>query len=101
MKKLIAVVVLTLISIPAWAYVIGPSNFDFGGYPEPRCIEPNPPYSNDEYSWSLFKSEIAEYEACVDEYVKAAENDIEVIRDQANQAVRKYNAFINALQSGW
>ncbi len=88
---------LCLAAVPAWAYY-GSSNFGYGGYPRPSCTEPNPPYSNDEYSWSRFKSQVLEYESCINEYVDAAANDQRTIADQANEAVRSYNRFIQALK---
>lgn len=75
----------------------GSSNLGFSGYPESSCMEPHPPYTNDAWAWDNFKSEISSYKNCVNDYVEAARNDQEEINQKANQAVEKYNRFINSL----
>lgn len=100
MKKLISLVTLLActVTIPVWAVVLGASNFGYGGYPDPVCREPLPPYSNDAYAWDSFKSEALEFELCMSKYVEAANNDIAAIQEQAQAAVNKYNSFVQALR---
>lgn len=83
----------------AWgAMIFGPSNFDMFGYPKPKCYAPSPPYSDDDWAWTNFKSEVESYRMCIERYVEAADNDIRLIREQANEAVQEYNYFIRTLQ---
>lgn len=101
MKKLIVIVLLTFISIPAWAYVVGTTNFMPNTYPDHFCREPVRPFSDDSSSWSFFEREVAEYGRCIEEYVEAAENDRRRILDKANDAIHEYNNFIRMLQAGF
>ncbi len=96
-RAFLLIVALCCLPGYAWAYY-GSSNLSFSGYPDCRCYEPSPPYSNDKWAWDNFKSEVAEYERCVRNYVEAAANDQEDISEKANDAIRKYNNFINSLR---
>lgn len=75
----------------------GDTNLSFSGYPEPSYYEPSPPYDNNEYSWSLFQSELDMYRQCIEDYVEAAKNDQERIRESINETVDSFNYFIQSL----
>lgn len=82
----------------AQAYLYGTSNLMLGGYPDPECRQPTPPYVDDEFSWQLFQTEADRYRKCVSDYVEAAENDSKAALEKANEAVRKYNSFVKSLR---
>lgn len=101
MKKVVAVVLLVLFSVPAFAYVMGPTNFGPMGYPDHGCFQPRIPIANDEYLWASFKREALRYEQCIQEYVDAAEYDRRRVLDSANEAIDEYNNFINSTKRGY
>lgn len=102
MKTICTTCLLLLIfSLPSisHAFVAGPSNFtSFNGYPEADCYQPSPPLTNDSFAWSMFKNEIESYKLCIQDYIDAAQNDQERIRESVNRSIDSYNTFIQSLQ---
>ena len=97
MKKIILVALFLMGAVPAWAYVLGPSNFVIGGYPDHRCTEPFLYPDMDEFAYQTFKISLAEYTSCIEDYVAAAENDQKRVLESANEAIEEYNNFIRSL----
>jgi len=104
-RVLIAVALLT-VGFPIFSFglVIGGSNFGIFGYPSHEC---NPPYSKPykpfsfNYQWEIdqynseveiYNRELQEFLDCIDEYVNNAKNDIERIREKANEAINEANS---------
>jgi hypothetical protein len=82
----------------AQAFVVGPTNLSFMGYPEHNCHQPIRPYSNDRYAWESFQSDAEEYVDCINDYVEAGNNDARRIRDAQDDALREARAFANSLR---
>lgn len=98
-KTLAAFAVASLLASGyASSFVIGPSNFGFGGYPEPNCrkpIKPTKPYSMSE-SWEVdmynnrvrsYNAELQTYVLCVRNYVEAANLDVKRIQERVEELV--------------
>ncbi len=78
----------------AYAMVFGGSNLDLLGYPKPNCTKPYRPSSfSDQYELDNYKSEYDTYIQCIKTYVDNAKNDIERIRESANDAVKEANSL--------
>jgi len=97
-KIFIFIVLQLLVSMQAFPYVLGGSNLGVYGYPSHNCSVPSEPYKpysfTSEYEVSSYNSsvdiynmEIDEYIDCINTYVENANNDIQRIRDAANNAV--------------
>lgn len=86
-----------LFTFNAYSYVYGGSNI-YGNYPSFNEIEPNKPYTNDEYAWQNYQREVERYINNAKEYAENANNDIQRIQEEkakavesANQLVERYN----------
>lgn len=63
-----------------------------GTYPEAQCRSPLRPLAGDkQWEWMHYRDEMARYRACVEEYVRAAREDIRIIQEQMDRAIRDYN----------
>ncbi|WP_020591253.1 hypothetical protein [Kiloniella laminariae] len=83
----------------SYALTFGDSNFGYNNYPSHSCnkprTKPHKPYritqqiEIDQYNQqvSRYNQEIEEYFNCIDSYVEAAKNDMDRIRDKANEAI--------------
>lgn len=96
MKRLIVAVMLA--PCFASAYVIGGTNFDFRGYPEPNCIKPirpNKPYSfNSQWEVDSYNRQVESfnmqydmYVDCVKTYLDNASKDIDRIKEKMKSAI--------------
>jgi len=96
------IVLVTAISVlvvgSAHAFVMGPTNFSFMGYPEHNCQQPFQPYSNDQYAWDRFQIDVEQYIECINQYVEAGNNDMARIRDAQDDALSEARAFVDSLQ---
>lgn len=92
-----------LFPVGAHAVVLGGSNLGFGAYPSHDCIapdKPNRPYSfsseweRDSYNSQVddYNSQLRQYSNCVDEYIENATNDIERIKEKAQEAIDEASA---------
>ena len=95
---LMAVATISLVAGSAYAFVIGPTNFGFGGYPDPSCTQPYVPYSSDKYAWQSFQYDLEKYKSCIQEYLEAAENDKKRISEKANEAIDNFNRFVRSIK---
>lgn len=93
-RLLVMMLAVCLVSTSATATVFGPSNLSFSGYPDPRCYEPSIPFSDEDFAWDMFRSQLRSYVDCVNEYVEAGDNDIQRIRDAQAEAVRDAENFM-------
>lgn len=70
----------------------GDSQLPGGGYPEAKCASPLRPLAGDKiWEWELYRQKMDAYRACVDDYVRRARSDIEIIQSEIDKAVRAYN----------
>ena len=94
----IIVLVITLSSANAFAYVYGGSNLSLTGYPEHSCFKPNKPYKPISFSnqWDVdsYNSQVDHYNmqwnqyiSCINEYVDNAKNDIKRVTEKAQEAI--------------
>ena len=78
----------------AYALVLGGSNLSLLGYPEHECYKPHKPYEFiDELDFQRYKTDVEIYLDCIREYVENAENDIERIREAAQDAIDEANSL--------
>jgi hypothetical protein len=88
--RIIIVTGLLAISTSASAFVIGGSNLDFLGYPKPKCMKPTKPFDlSNEYAVMDYNSDIKQYIQCVEVYIENANNDIERIKEAANDLIKE------------
>ena len=92
------VLMLTFMFCRAEALAFGSSNLGYMGYPSHNCVKPYPPYSNDKYAMDRFLREIEAYSNCMEEYVRAAQNDMSSIRSRIDAAVQEHNWFLQSLR---
>jgi len=101
MKKLIILAIFCLclpcMESTANAFVFGPTNLGFRGYPAHSCYQPSVPYSNSRSSLMTFKSELDIYKRCIEEYTEGADKDMERVLQKRNEAVDEYNNFIRSI----
>ncbi|MBC8520016.1 MAG: hypothetical protein H8D24_06395 [Gammaproteobacteria bacterium] len=87
-----------MVSAQAFPYVLGGSNLGIFGYPSHSCSVPSKPYKpysfTSEHEVSSYNSSVKIYNInvdayidCINTYVENANNDIQRIRDAANDAV--------------
>lgn len=76
----------------------GASNLDIFGYPDLKAMKPMAPYDHSQMSFQSYRSEVEMYVQQAQQYVDAANNDIQEIREKqkkaiqnANQAVQEFN----------
>lgn len=99
-------VCFVVIASSAGAFVVGGTNFGFGGYPDHRCHQPyaSKPYRpfrfESQYEVDAYNRRVEEYNAqvdeyfdCIETYVDNAKNDIRRIREKANDAITEANLF--------
>lgn len=99
-KGWLIVAVAGLIGLPggALAYVYGDTNFDFAGYPDPTCHKPVKPYrplpgagrfAIQSYNFEVdrYNLDLEAYNRCIRQYVEAAQNDMERIKEKALGAI--------------
>lgn len=76
------------------AMVFGGSNLGILGYPKHRCYQPTKPYDlSDRYAVDRYNSDLDQYVGCIREYVDNARNDMERIRELANEAIDEANSM--------
>lgn len=93
-------IVLFYLALPfsASAIVMGGSNLGFGGYPAFSEMEPSPPYTDDQYAWENYRSQVADYTEKAKQYLEDSNSDMKRIQesqqetiDKANRVVEEYN----------
>ena len=108
MKFLIPTVIISVILLfplsGTQAMVFGGSNLGFMGYPDHECTppysKPYKPYSfSDQYQIDTYNAEVEQYNSemrryrdCIREYVENAKNDIQRVREKANEAINQSNS---------
>ena len=95
MKKALMIFLgFSLLGTSAWAFVIGGSNFGFGGYPDHYCNQPYKPYDFSS-NWEIenYNQELRQYISCIEEYAENAKNDIKRIIDKVDQAIEEANSL--------
>ena len=95
----IIILAVLILAVPASAptFVVGPSNFMLGDYPDHSCSQPMRPYSDDEYAWRTFQMQLDTYKRCIQDYVEGCENDSQRAIESGNEAVSEFNSFVNSL----
>ena len=99
-----AVIVFGMVSSNAVAMVFGGSNLGVFGYPSHECSapysKPTKPYSfSSQWEVDQYNSEVENYNyelgesmSCIREYVDNAKNDIERVKEKANEAINEANS---------
>ena len=80
------------------AAVFGSSNLSFSGYPRHDCYQPNQPHGSDRYQWESFQRDAERYVDCINEYVEAANNDMDRIQEAQKDALSEARSFISRVQ---
>lgn len=87
----------------ALGYAAGDSNLDVFGYPAftSKHFKPVKPFVKDQYSVETYKGEVERYVQESQEYVKACDNDVDLVQlerhkaiQAANEAIDEYNNFV-------
>ncbi|WP_421781824.1 hypothetical protein [Kiloniella litopenaei] len=108
MKQILGLISFVLVLLSAStsiAYIYGGTNFSYNGYPDHTCrapySKPVKPYTFN-YQWEIdqYNSEVEKYNFelkryfnCIEEYVDSASNDIERIKEKANDAIYEAKAL--------
>ncbi|MDD9340234.1 MAG: hypothetical protein PV362_11425 [Providencia heimbachae] len=85
--------VILLCTSNAYSYTYGGSNI-YGNYPSFNELEPNKPYSNDDYSWQNYKRQVEQYVNDAKEYAEKANNDIQRIQEEKSKAIEDANRVV-------
>ncbi len=100
-RPFFGLILFALAALAPWpqssAFVAGPTNF-IGNYQDHWCNRPWPPITNDDHAWRWFLDDVERYQACIQEYVEAANNDIRRINEKANAAIEEFNSFVDSLR---
>jgi hypothetical protein len=102
MRKILAIALFMVVPVTVFAIVIGGSNLGMFGYSSHDCTKPTKPYKPYSFSdqWQidsynsevdLYNSERERYVSCIKEYVENANNDIERIKEKAQEAINEVN----------
>ena len=101
--KFAAVVALTSVTLPAFAYFGGSnlSSVTISGYPSFNEWAPSAPYSDDEYAAQEYRRKVEDYVQKANEYIENGNHDVEEIkrkqreaRDEAERVIRSYNSWV-------
>lgn len=101
MKKVIITLVVLLsvvIVTSTYAWCPGSGNLSVFGYPNHSCYEPSIPFcfhdkSCDQFEVDRFRSDMEEYQQCIQDYVSGVEHDICEAKKKANAAISEWNSF--------
>jgi hypothetical protein len=101
---IVAVIVCGIVSSNAFAIVFGGSNLGILGYPSHDCSapysKPIKPYSfSSQWEVDRYNSEVENYNnqlrefiRCIEKYVDNAKNDIQRVKEKANEAINEANS---------
>lgn len=98
MKKIILLFACLALATPALAAVIGPTNLGFSGYQAHGCHLPRQPVKDDQWAQRNFTHEAENYQRCLNDYIRAAEYDIQRIEEAAYNARRQLRDFEYSLR---
>ncbi len=71
------------------------SNYYVFFYPKADCRELSFPSGNERRDWKYFHRNLERYVDCMQKYLRNAENDIECIKEKAQEALQGYERFMN------
>lgn len=99
-KRIFLTIVAFLLPSLAYASVYGGTNLGYTGYPSHTCFKPSKPIKPMSFSsqWDVdsynsqvdhYNLQIQQYLRCIEEYVDSANNDINRIREKAQDAINE------------
>jgi hypothetical protein len=94
MRTIIVSISLLISTSIVFAYVFGGSNLGITGYPKHTCIKPYKPFQfSSRWEVDSYNAQLDSFISCIRVYVDNAKNDIERIRESANEAIREANSL--------